>query len=79
MEAEGAFNQYEAKSMEDLVTTNQLIAIRAIANSKGLNATKESERVFKLRPEELSRKGASRFIDYLKTGSMPIDKTARAR
>ncbi|HVF92175.1 MAG TPA: Rad52/Rad22 family DNA repair protein [Blastocatellia bacterium] len=55
-----------AKTMADLVTPKQLVAIRAIANANRLNAEKECMEVVKCRPEELSRRAASAFIDYLK-------------
>jgi hypothetical protein len=52
--------------MADLVTPKQLVAIRAIANANRLNAERECMEVVKCRPEELSRRAASAFIDYLK-------------
>jgi len=55
-----------AKTMADLVTPKQLVAIRAIANANRLNAERECMEVVKCRPEELSRRAASAFIDYLK-------------
>lgn len=57
-----------AKTMSDLVTPKQLVAIRAIANAGGLNAGNEcmSHPQLKCRVEELSRKAASGFIDHLK-------------
>jgi hypothetical protein len=56
-----------AKTMADLVTPKQLVAIRAIANAHGVNAETQCVELLKCRPEELSRKAASVFIDYLKT------------
>lgn len=56
-----------AKTMADLVTPKQLVAIRAIANAHGVNAEAQCVELLKCRPEELSRKAASVFIDYLKT------------
>lgn len=55
-----------AKTMADLVTPKQLVAIRAIANSQGVNAETECLEALKCRPEELSRRAASAFIDHLK-------------
>jgi hypothetical protein len=52
--------------MADLVTPKQLVAIRVIANRNALNAETECLEQFKLRPEELSKRGASAFIDRLK-------------
>ncbi|MEN3336207.1 MAG: hypothetical protein V7641_5572 [Blastocatellia bacterium] len=56
-----------AKTMADLVTPKQLVAIRAIANAHGVNAEAQCLELLKCRPEELSRKAASVFIDYLKS------------
>ncbi|MFL6275573.1 MAG: Rad52/Rad22 family DNA repair protein [Blastocatellia bacterium] len=56
-----------AKTMADLVTPKQLVAIRAIANAHGINAEAQCLEQLKCRPEELSRKAASTFIDYLKS------------
>ncbi len=55
-----------AKTMADLVTPKQLVAIRAISNVKGVNAEAECLAVLECRPEELSRRAASAFIDHLK-------------
>ena len=55
-----------AKTMADLVTPKQLVAIRVIANSQGVNAETECQQLMNCKPEELSRKAASSFIDYLK-------------
>ncbi|HEY9232400.1 MAG TPA: Rad52/Rad22 family DNA repair protein [Blastocatellia bacterium] len=56
-----------AKTMADLVTPKQLVAIRAIANAHGINAETQCVELLRCRPEELSRKAASTFIDYLKS------------
>lgn len=56
----------EAESMADLVTPKQLVAIRAISNSRNINAESECLKQLRCRPEELSRRAASTFIDYLK-------------
>lgn len=55
-----------AKTMAELVTPRQLVAIRVIANSQGINAEGECRRLLGCVPEELSRKAASAFIDHLK-------------
>jgi hypothetical protein len=55
-----------AKTMADLVTFKQLVAVRAIANSQGASAEAECLQELKCRPEELSRRAASWFIGYLK-------------
>jgi hypothetical protein len=61
-----------AKTMADLVTPKQLVAIRAIANAQNVNAESECLEMLKCKPEELSRRAASAFIDHLKA------KTAEA-
>jgi hypothetical protein len=58
-----------AKTMADLVTPKQLVAIRAISNAQGINAEAECMEVLKCRPEELSRRAASAFIDHMKSKS----------
>ncbi|MGA9772275.1 MAG: hypothetical protein WBV94_24800 [Blastocatellia bacterium] len=58
-----------AKTMADLVTPRQLVAIHSISNSQGLNAETECLEALKCRPEELSRRAASAFIDHLKSMS----------
>jgi hypothetical protein len=55
-----------AKTMAELVTPRQLVAIRAIANSQKLDAEAECKELLNCKPEELSRRAASAFIDYLK-------------
>jgi Rad52/22 family double-strand break repair protein len=69
--AAGASSQFPrdpvAKTMADLVTPKQLVAIRAIANAHGINAETQCLELLKCRPEELSRKAASIFIDHLKS------------
>jgi hypothetical protein len=56
-----------AKTMADLVTPKQLVAIRAIANAQKVNAEAECQALLGCRPEELSRRAASAFIDHLKS------------
>jgi hypothetical protein len=58
-------NHYEAQTMADLVPPKQLVAIRAAANFRAINAESESRRMFKCAPEGLNRKNASRIITYL--------------
>jgi len=65
-----------AKTMADLVTPKQLVAIRAIANAQRINAEAECQAMLNCRPEELSRRAASAFIDHLKSKS---DETAEVR
>ena len=55
-----------AKTMAELVTPRQLVAIRAISNSQKIDAEAECKELMQCKPEELSRKAASAFIDYLK-------------
>jgi hypothetical protein len=78
----GAHQQFPrepiAKTMADLVTPKQLVAIRAIANSQGLNAESECLEVIKCRPEELSRRAASAFIDYLKSRTQDLEEVRHA-
>jgi hypothetical protein len=56
-----------AKTMADLVTPKQLVAIRAISHSQRVNAEAECFEVMGCKPEELSRRAASAFIDHLKS------------
>ena len=67
-----------AKTMADLVTPKQLVAIRAIANSQGVNAETECLEALKCRPEELSRRAASAFIDHLKSKTAGEDEFRHA-
>lgn len=67
-----------AKTMADLVTPKQLVAIRAIANSQGVNAETECLEALKCRPEELSRRAASAFIDHLKSKTADADEFRHA-
>ncbi len=55
-----------ARTLTDLVTPKQLVAIRAIANSGGIDAEKRSLELYNCRPEELTKKAASALIDDLK-------------
>jgi Rad52/22 family double-strand break repair protein len=67
-----------AKTMADLVTPKQLVAIRAIANTQGVNAEAACMEMLKCRPEELSRRAASAFIDYLKNKSADVAEVRHA-
>jgi hypothetical protein len=58
--------QAVARTIADLVTPKQLVAIRAIANANGLDAEKRSIELYNCKPEELSRRAASALIDELK-------------
>jgi hypothetical protein len=55
-----------ARTLTELVTPKQLVAIRAIANSVGVDAEKRSLELYNCRPEELTKKAASALIDELK-------------
>ncbi len=56
-----------AYSNDDLVTPRQLVALRAIANSMGMEAEAECQRLLKCDIKEISRRAASTLIDHLKT------------
>ncbi|MEW6731943.1 MAG: Rad52/Rad22 family DNA repair protein [Acidobacteriota bacterium] len=56
-----------AHSNEELVTPRQLVAIRAIASSIGIEVEAECQRLLKCDIKEISRRAASAFIDHLKT------------
>jgi len=55
-----------AKSLPDLITPKQLVAIRAIAHAQGVKAEEECQTLYQCKLEELSRKAASALIDHLK-------------
>jgi hypothetical protein len=55
-----------AKTLGDLIEPGQLIAIREIEKSQGINAQAECMRILQSRPEELSRQAASAFIEHLR-------------
>jgi hypothetical protein len=61
-----------AKTMAELVTPRQLVAIRAISNSQKLDAEAECRQMHRCKPEELSRKAASQLIDHLKSKGQVI-------
>ena len=60
--------QAVARTIADLVTPKQLVAIRAIANATGNDAEKRSLELYNCKPEELTKKAASALIDDLKAG-----------
>lgn len=55
----------EAKRWQDLLSPNQLRAIRSICNAHGINAVEHCVEVFGCAPERLAKTYASEFIDYL--------------
>ena len=55
-----------AKGAGDLVTPKQLGMIRRVAHEAGLNAERECLSLLGCKPEDLSKRAASSFIDYLK-------------
>jgi hypothetical protein len=59
-------NPNVAKTLAELITPRQGVAIRAIANSSRIDAEARCFELYQCKPEELSRKAASSFIDYLK-------------
>lgn len=60
-----------AKTLADLITPKQLVAIRAIAQAQGLDAEKECQAIYSCQLEELSRQAASALIDQLKLRQQP--------
>lgn len=67
-----------AKTMADLVTPKQLVAIRAISHAQRVNAEAECIKLMSCRPEELTRRAASAFIDHLKSVSIENDEVRQA-
>lgn len=57
-----------ARTLTDLITPKQLVAIRAIANASGVDAEQRALELFNCRPEELTKRAASTLIDDLKQG-----------
>jgi hypothetical protein len=55
-----------AKSMADIVTPRQLGMIRALGREIGLDVDEECQAHLHCKTEELSKRGASNFIDHLK-------------
>lgn len=66
-----------ARTLTDLLTPKQVVAIRAIANAAGVDAEKRALEMFNARPEELTKKAASTLIDDLK-GNRADDGGRRA-
>jgi Rad52/22 family double-strand break repair protein len=58
-----------AKTLADLITPKQLVAIKAIANTQGLQAEEECFSLYGCKLDELSRRAASALIDHLKMQS----------
>jgi len=56
-----------AKSIATLITPKQIGMIRALAKEAGVDAQEECQSVLRCKIEELSKRAASSFIDYLKT------------
>lgn len=56
-----------AKTMIDMVSPRQLVAIRAISRSQRVDGETVCLGLLQCKPEELSRKAASALIDYLKS------------
>ena len=67
-----------ARTLTDLVTPKQLVAIRAIANASGVDAEKRSLELYNCRPEELTKRAASTLIDELKAGRGAANTARRA-
>lgn len=67
-------NGHLAKTMADLVTPKQLVAICAISNAHGVNAETHCLETRSCKLEELSRRAASGLIDELK--SLPVRAVA---
>ncbi len=55
-----------AKSLADLVTPKQLSMMRALARLVGVDVEAECQAVLRCQPDEMSKRAASSFIDYLK-------------
>lgn len=55
-----------AKSLGDMLTAKQLGMIRGMAREAGIDAESECVEKMKCKVEELSKRGASQFIDHLK-------------
>jgi hypothetical protein len=68
----GKNNRFMAKTMKELVTPRQLVAIRAIANDQHVDAEELCQRLRGCKPEEQNRKSASSFIDFLKSDASKV-------
>jgi hypothetical protein len=60
-----------ARSLSELLTPKQVVAIRAIANAAGRDAEKVCEAMFGCRPEALTKTAASALLDALKADVNP--------
>jgi hypothetical protein len=69
--------QAVARTIADLVTPKQLVAIRAIANATGVDAERRSLELYNCKPEELTKKAASALIDDLKANRDSETQQAR--
>ena len=58
-------NVNQAKTMAELVTPQQLVAIRSAASFRAISAERESAGMFGCAPESLNRSSASRLITWL--------------
>ncbi|MDX6709228.1 MAG: hypothetical protein QOH96_244 [Blastocatellia bacterium] len=67
----------QARSMAELVMPRQLGIMRALARESGVDADKESMQVLHCKTEELSKRAASSFIEYLQL--LPFKKSDRLR
>jgi len=67
----------QARSMAELVMPRQLGIMRALARESGVDADKESMQVLHCKTEELSKRAASSFIEYLQL--LPFKKPDRLR
>lgn len=68
LQTEEGRNPAMARTMAELITPRQLVAVRGIANSNKLDAESICKERFKCKPEELNRAAASLLIDHLKHG-----------
>lgn len=67
-----------ARTLSDLVTPKQLVAIRAIASATGADAEQRTLELFNCRPEELTKRAASQLIDELKAARGETPSARRA-
>lgn len=74
-----------ARTLSQLLTPKQTVAIRAIANKAGADAEKVCYELFECRPEELTKDAASKLIEHLRglaepapPASEPVDDERRA-
>ena len=67
----------QARSMAELVMPRQLGMMRALARESGVDVDKESMQVLHCKTEELSKRAASSFIEYLQL--LPFKKPDRLR